>query len=137
MAEKKLEYYLNLPYKIEILPEPDEGGYTAVVPDLPGCMTSAQSLEQLSHRIQEAKQLWLETALSEKDYIPEPLPTEIDEPSGKFMVRMPRSLHGQLSARAEIEGVSLNQLVVSILSSGMGQWLSQVVSTQVRFRKSV
>lgn len=136
MAEKKIEYYLSLPYKIEIIPEPDNGGYTAIIPDLPGCMTSADNMEELSGRIKEAKQLWLETAYAENDYIPEPLPYEIDEPSGKFMVRMPKSLHGQLSARAEKEGVSLNQLVVSILSFGMGQWLARAGSEPARVRKS-
>lgn len=38
-------------------------------------------------------------------------------PSGKFMLRLPRSLHGLLADEAEREGVSLNQLVLSKLSA--------------------
>lgn len=36
--------------------------------------------------------------------------------SGKFLVRLPRSLHAALNAEAEQEGVSLNQLVVTKLA---------------------
>ena len=45
--------------------------------------------------------------------------------SGKFVVRLPRSLHAALEAEAEREGVSLNQLVVAKLSMQM----SRIVST--------
>ena len=44
--------------------------------------------------------------------------------SGKFVVRLPRSLHAALEAEAEREGVSLNQLVVAKLSMQMSQMLS-------------
>ena len=47
MTEKSIEYYMNLPYRIEIYPEPDERGYTALIPELPGCMTCADTLEEL------------------------------------------------------------------------------------------
>jgi len=36
--------------------------------------------------------------------------------SGKFVVRLPRSLHGALEREAEVEGTSLNQLVVTKLA---------------------
>ncbi len=36
--------------------------------------------------------------------------------SGKFMVRLPKSLHAALEAEALEEGVSLNQLVVTTLA---------------------
>ena len=38
-------------------------------------------------------------------------------PSGKFLVRLPRTLHAVLAREAAEEGVSLNQLVVSRLSA--------------------
>jgi predicted HicB family RNase H-like nuclease len=40
--------------------------------------------------------------------------------SGKVLVRMPPALHEQLSRLAEEQGVSLNQLVVSLLAGGVG-----------------
>jgi hypothetical protein len=44
--------------------------------------------------------------------------------SGKFVVRMPCSLHAALEAEAEKEGVSLNQLVVAKLSVQLGQMMA-------------
>ena len=47
------------------------------------------------------------------DNLPEPdVRSSREEYSGKFVVRVPKSLHAALAAEAEIEGVSLNQLVV-------------------------
>ena len=40
--------------------------------------------------------------------------------SGKVLVRMPPALHEQLSATAAEQGVSLNQLVVTLLAGGIG-----------------
>jgi hypothetical protein len=47
--------------------------------------------------------------------------------SGRFVQRVPRSLHAQLIARAKIEGVSLNTLVVSIVSQGLGQRQTELI----------
>lgn len=122
MTEKSIEYYLGLPYRVEIYPEPDGSGYTALIPELPGCMTCADTLEELWSMIEEAKGGWLEISLEDGDYIPEPAPIEIEEYSGKFVVRLPTSLHQQLAKRAEQEKTSLNQLVVMLLADSMGRW---------------
>ena len=67
-----LEYFLSLKYPISIYPE-DEGGYTALIPDLPGCMTQGETLEEVVVNIEEARQLWIETIyLSNKKEIPHP-----------------------------------------------------------------
>jgi hypothetical protein len=63
---------------------------------------------------EEARHLWIETAYEDGQDIP--LPTYPEEYSGKFNVRLPRSLHRELVAVAERQGVSLNQYVVCLLS---------------------
>ena len=51
------------------------------------------------------------------DSLPEPdVRSSRAEYSGKFVVRVPKSLHAALAAEAAVEGVSLNQLVVAKLS---------------------
>ncbi len=125
MDRKDLGYYVSLPYRVEIYPEEEGGGYTAIIPDLPGCMTCADTLDALWKMIEDAKSSWLEAALEEGDYIPEPAPVEAEEFSGRFVVRLPKSLHRQLSARADREDVSLNQLIIMLLSEGMGRWTEQ------------
>ena len=119
---KNLNYYMNLPYKVDIIPESNNEGYTAVIPDLPGCVTSADTIENLWIMLKEAKELWFEIAIEDGEFIPEPSPIETEEYSGKFVARLPKSLHRQLALRAESENTSLNQLVVMILSEGMGIW---------------
>ena len=53
--KKTVEYYLNLPYRLEIIPDKNEGGYTAWYPELPGCLTCAESLEEIVLSAQDAK----------------------------------------------------------------------------------
>ena len=118
MSEKGLEYYLGLAYRIEVYP--DEGGYTAAVPDLPGCITCGKSLEEVLELIEDAKAGWLELALEDGDPIPEPTFPE-EKYSGRFTVRLPRSLHRQLAERAKDDGVSLNQFVNVTLAQAVAR----------------
>jgi antitoxin HicB len=134
MAKKTFEYYVNLPYRVDIYPEEDGNGYTAVIPDLPGCMTCADTIEELWDMIQEAKELWLEVALEDGDHIPEPAPVQTEEYSGKFTVRISRSLHRQLANRAKWENTSLNQLVLALLSESMGKWSERKQGFPVQYR---
>jgi predicted RNase H-like HicB family nuclease len=73
VAERQsLEYYLNLKYPISIIPE-EEGGFTALIPDLPGCITQSETMEEVVANIEEARQLWIETVyLSGRREIPQP-----------------------------------------------------------------
>ena len=136
MAKKTLEHYMALPYRVEVYPEEDGSGYTAIIPDLPGCMTCADTLAELWAMIEEAKQLWLEVALEDGDHIPEPRPVEVHEYSGKFVTRIPRSLHRQLAQRAKAEGTSLNQLVLSLLAEGAGRWAERQRRVTLRYEDS-
>lgn len=128
MTDKSLEYYMSLPYRVEVYPE--EEGFTAIVPDLPGCMTCAETLDGLWAAIREAKSLWLETAFHEGMPIPEPPETKPETYSGKFVVRIPRSLHRRLAERAEREGTSLNQLVLMLLSEGSSRSAASLAKTR-------
>jgi antitoxin HicB len=112
-----LANYLPLNYRFNVLADPD-GGYVIVFPDLPGCMTQVETFDEIGPIAAEIKELWLETAFAHGNGIP--MPTYPENYSGKFNVRLPKSLHRRLSERAEEDGVSLNQLVVSLLSEGIG-----------------
>ena len=115
---KTLEYYLDLPYTIELIPEP-EGGWFVAIKELPGCMSEGDTPEEALEMIEEAKQLWLEVSLEDGDPIPEP--RQLDDYSGKFVVRVPRSLHRDLVGTAEEEGVSLNQYINVVLGRAVGR----------------
>jgi antitoxin HicB len=117
IMDKALEYYLNLPYTIELIHEPEEGWFVRVK-ELPGCMSQGETAEEALTMIREAMALWLKAAMEDKLPIPEPRSEEAF--SGKFVVRVPRSLHRDLVARAEEEGVSLNQYINMTLAMAVG-----------------
>jgi len=117
--EKDLEFFLSLPYRIELYPAA-EGGFVAVIPELSGCITQGETQQEALEMIQDAKEAWIATALEEGMDIPEPAP-DAEEFSGKFNLRIPLSLHRDLVRRAAKEKVSLNMLVTYLLSANMGR----------------
>ncbi len=117
-ARKRLQDHLSLGYPFQVIAEP-EGGYTIVFPDLPGCMSQVESLAEVGPVAEEIRTLWIETAYERGLEIPEPSYPE--EYSGRFNLRIPRSLHRKLAESAEREGVSLNQYVATLLARGDAQ----------------
>lgn len=119
---KNLEYFMALPYRIEIQPIPESigGGYEASIPDLGKYSVCAhgETIEEAIRELQTVKEERLRSYLEEALTIPEPEPTE-EGFSGKFMARIPKYLHRELSQRARQNGVSLNQYVTSLLSGGL------------------
>ncbi len=110
-----LEYYLQLDYPITIY-RAEEGGYVAEIEDLPGCITEGETLDEVTQKIEPARRAWIEVAY--EDGVEIPLPRTEQEYSGRFIVRIPKYLHRRLAEQAKREGVSLNQHVEAILSSG-------------------
>lgn len=72
MVNTKLDYYLSLPYTMEIVPDTEDGGYVAWIKELEGCITQADTWDELLSMIDDAKRLWLEVALEQGWTIPEP-----------------------------------------------------------------
>jgi antitoxin HicB len=114
IEKQPLEYYLKLQYSITIDSD-TEGGYVAQIKDLPGCLTQGETLEETMKNIEEARELWLETAYEADDEIP--LPSVDESYSGKLLLRMPKSLHRRLAETAQQENVSLNQYILFLLSA--------------------
>jgi antitoxin HicB len=111
MTAKTVEDYLDLPYHIEVIRDNDEEnpGWVARVVELPGCITQGDTFDELGEMVEDAMRGWIGVALEDGIPVPEPAPDE--DYSGKFVVRLPRSLHRQLAETASREGVSLNQFV--------------------------
>lgn len=114
-ARQTLVGYLALQYPYNVIADPD-GGYVIEFPDLKGCLSQADTLDEVASMAEEARSLWIEAAYEHGINIP--LPSYPEEYSGKFVVRLPRSLHRRLAESAERDDVSLNQYVVMLLSGG-------------------
>ena len=109
-----LEDYLKLNYRLEFVPDEEEGGYAAYFPELPGCITMGDTIEEVAANAVEAKRVWLEAAL--EDNVSIPLPESRDKYSGQFKLRLPKTLHKLLTEHAREDGISLNQYCVYLLS---------------------
>lgn len=90
----------------------EDGEYFITFPDLPGCMSGGRTIAEALKNAEEAKRLWIETTLKRGGAVPEPASAY----SGRLVLRMPKSLHRDLAARARREGVSLNQYLLSLVS---------------------
>lgn len=113
---KDLDYYLSLPYKLEIVPDTEEGGYAGRYPDLPGCITCADTIDKLAINAEDAKKAWLEAALEDGITINEPEDKTSSNYSGQFKLRIPKSLHKELAEQSKFEGISMNQYCLYLLS---------------------
>ena len=115
--KKNVEYYMSLPYRLEIYPDAVEGGFTAAYPDLPGCLTCAETMEDLIKNAIDAKREWITASLEDGDEIAEPESvTDLSDYSGQFKIRMPKTLHRSLVINAKKEGISMNQYCIYLLS---------------------
>ena len=113
---KNLDYYMNLNYKIEIIEDKDEGGYALSCPELPGCITCAETLEQGIAMLEDAKKSWFTACIKDRIHISEP--SNANDYSGQFKLRIPKSLHKTLAERSRQEGISMNQYCLYLLSNG-------------------
>lgn len=106
-----LSYYLALEYRYTVVP--DDGSYFIEFPDLPGCMTQVEDAHEIPEAADEIRVLWIEGEYEDGHDIPEPLAAEY---SGKFVTRIPKSLHRDLVQSARREGMSLNAYVCYLLT---------------------
>ena len=102
---KTLNDYLAMSYRMEIVEDKDEGGFVVSYPE---------TIERAVENAADAKKAWLEAALEEGIEIHEP--GSLEEYSGQFKIRMPRSLHRDLAEHSKKEGISMNQYCIYLLS---------------------
>lgn len=70
---RTIDEYMKLPYKMEITPDIEEGGFVVSFPDLPGCLTVGDSVVDAIKSAEDAKRTWFEAALEDGVAINEPV----------------------------------------------------------------
>ena len=111
---KTLNDYMKLSYRMEIVEDKEEGGFVVSYPDLPGCISCGETVEKAIVKALDAKREWLYAALEEGIEIYEP--DSLQNYSGQFKLRIPRSLHRLLAEHSKREGISMNQYCVYLLA---------------------
>lgn len=120
----KCKEYDELEYPIILKYDTDENGsyWIAEHPDLPGCKTNGKTKEEALINLDDAKKSWIYAQLCNKDDVPKPSTLrEIDECSGKILLRLPKELHFRLIQNAKLNETSLNQYLVFLLSYSLGE----------------
>jgi antitoxin HicB len=110
---------LTYPFTIRPLEEDEGGGYLIEFPDLPGCMADGETVEEALREGADAVRSWTETMRELGRPVPLPSSSADKRYSGRWVMRVPRSLHRRLAERAREEGVSLNALATALLSEGL------------------
>lgn len=107
------------------IPEQDGGGFMFTMPDIPGVMADGATMDEAIADGRQAFESTVSALIDMGREVPPPtLRSEDFAPiaaSGRFVSRVPRSIHAQLVARARREGVSLNTLVLSLIAEGLGR----------------
>ena len=121
---RTIEEYMRLPYRMEVIPDTAEGGYVVRFPELPGCLTCADTLEEAVRNAADCKKEWLAAAMEDGIDIPEPVSE--DEYSGQFKLRIPKSLHKSLAEHSKAEGISMNQYCLYLLAKNDASYRANV-----------
>ena len=96
---KKAEEYMKLKYRFELSEDEAEGGYIISYPDLIGCMSSGETIEEAVKNGEDARREWIIATLENGMEVPKPFDAE--EYSGQFRLRTPKSLHKLLAERSK------------------------------------
>jgi predicted RNase H-like HicB family nuclease len=119
---------LRMPYTRLLVPEED-GSYRAEILEFPGCIALGESAAEALAELEDVAEDWIDAAMEMGSPIPRPL--EETDYSGKLNVRLPKSLHRKASLAADLDGVSLNQLIVTSVAEYLGQKAARPVPPQV------
>jgi antitoxin HicB len=85
-------------------------------------MSDGATVEEAIATGRDAFSAWIAAVIDIGKPVPRPTakPVELVEASGKFVARLPKTLHARLVAMARQEGVSLNTLVLPLISESIG-----------------
>ena len=108
----------DYPFEVRPLSGEDGGGYLISFPDFAECISDGDSIEEAIENGRDALKATIAALKARK--LPVPAPNSGGVASGKFVARVPKTVHAQLATRAKAEGVSLNTLVLTFIAQGLG-----------------
>jgi antitoxin HicB len=109
------------PFTVRKLTAEEGGGYLVEYPDIPLCQSDGDTIEEAIANSRDALRGALMCYL--QDGKPLPKPSAGHAYSGTFRVRMSKTMHAHIAARAKEEGVSLNLFVVEAAATAAGMAL--------------
>ena len=104
----------DYPFEVRPLSADEGGGYLISFPDFAECISDGAEVENGRDALKAPV-----AALKAKK-VQVPAPNSGGVASGKFIARVPKTVHAQLAIRARTEGVSLNTPVLTFIAQGLG-----------------
>lgn len=114
-----MSHPVDYPFEIRPLSPEEGGGFLISYPDFAECLSDGETVDEALANGRDA--LAATIAALESKGLPVPAPNSGGVASGKFVARVPKTIHAQLAMRARAEGVSLNALVLSLIAQGLGR----------------
>lgn len=108
----------DYPFEVRPLSDDDGGGFLVSFPDFAECISDGETIDEALENGRDALQATIAALKAKK--LPVPAPNSGGVASGKFIARVPKTIHAQLATRARAEGVSLNTLVLTFIAQGLG-----------------
>lgn len=108
-------------------------------PDLPGCMSDGDTQEEAIENGRDAFSVWVSSRIDMGRTVPPPHwqpETTPEDASGKFIQRVPKTIHARLVQRAKAEGMSLNSLVLTFIAEGLGKKGEKAANARHRRRRA-
>lgn len=123
MKIKEINQCEELFYRMTLYPikDVDTIEWVAEIPDLPGCIGCGDTPEEAIAMAKDAQRGWLKNAIDNNIKIPQPTNPYDAEYSGKFTLRLPKTMHRDIAIKSEEEQVSINQLIIFMLSKELYQ----------------
>lgn len=108
----------DYPFEVRPLSAEEGGGFLVSFPDFAECISDGETVEEAMTNGRDALKATIAALIAKKMTVPSPNSGGVA--SGKFVARVPKTVHAQLATRARAEGVSLNALVLTFIAQGLG-----------------
>ncbi len=115
MATRANRHLDRYQFTVRPLTKEEGGGYLVEYPDIPGCMSDGETVEEAILHGREALRDCLEVFKESDRRIPK---SSVEV--AQWRQRLPRTLYSKLTTQAENEGVSINGLVTAIIAEAIG-----------------
>src|ERR1022692_2744507 len=102
-------------FTVRPLSKEEGGGYLVEYPDIPGCMSDGDTIEEAIANAREALRDCVAVFQETGRKVPKP-----GIEAAQWRQRLPRTLYSKLTAQAEHEGVSINSFVTAIIAEAIG-----------------
>ena len=112
LSNRELDEYQ---FTVRPLSAQEGGGYLVEYPDIPGCMSDGETIEEAIANGREALRDSLEVFRESGRRLPKP-----GIEAAQWRQRLPRTLYAKLTRQAQREGVSINSLVTAIIAEAVG-----------------